>query len=456
MNPKLAWKYFRISAFDTSTEEGRFDERYRLALLSLIANVFSRAAGLVVTVISVKLTIPYLGAERFGAWMTIASIIGLLSFLDLGVGNALANQVSYAAASGSSLRLRRIVSGGLAFLFALGALVSFGLYLASSVLPWQEIIKTGVPVDKAEVAQAVSLVAILFGLSIFSGGAQRIFAGLQKAYEAHLVNLGFSLVSLGLLLVATRYHAGIPVLVAILLGCQISSGLFLVLVLMQRNIFVPAGAVYSALDHRHHLMRTGAAFLILQVGWSVAAGIDNVLIMTIQGAAQVAVFSVAQRLFQFITQPLLVMNAPLWAAYADASARGERRFISKTFRRSMALTALLSLLGGGSVVLIGNALARWWTGGVITLPPSLLLGFFFLTSIETTSNALSVMLNGCGIIREQVIAVIILTSLALTIKPVVLRYWGVSEMLVAYAAVYCLVLGVIYGVVYRKRLAMAL
>lgn len=449
-------KYFRISPFDMSTEQGRSDERYRRAVLSVSANVLSRAMGMTLMLVSVKVTIPYLGAERFGIWMVIASIVGLLSFLDFGVGNALSNRVSHAAAGGSLFRLRRVVSGGLMFLFGLGVLISCSLYLLSILFPWREFIKTVEPIDALEISRALSTLSVLFGVSTFVGGVHRVFAGLQRSYQAHLMSLLFSIVSLILVLVAAKYQAGIPVLIAVTLGVQTLSGIALSFILVIERTFVLKGALKNALVQRHDLMKVGGLFLVLQIGTVVAAGADNVLIMFTHGAGQVAVFSIAQRLFQFVSQPLGVMNAPLWAAYADAHARGEKIFILKTLKRSMAITAILSLLGGAVIFAFSGIATRWWTGGGVTLPIDLAFMFFLSTVCESVGGALAMMLNGCGIVREQVVTVIILSVSALAIKFLVLNHWGVTEMLASYVALYCFVVILMYGVIYRKKLAASL
>jgi len=119
VNILAARKFLTLRPFDVTTEQGRSDERYRLAILSMGANVLSRGVAVVVMVLSVSLTLPYLGAERFGIWMTIASFAGMLSFLDLGVGNALANKVAHAAIHADQHSLRSLISGGLGFLFLL-------------------------------------------------------------------------------------------------------------------------------------------------------------------------------------------------------------------------------------------------------------------------------------------------------------------------------------------------
>lgn len=409
-----------------------------------------------VMLVSVKITIPYLGAERFGAWMTIGSIVGLLSFMDLGVGNALANRVSYASATGSITRIQRVVSGGLAFLFALGVLISLGLYVLLDLLPTEEFARRVVPGYDLEVFQSLKTLVLLFGLTVFSGGVHRVFSGLQRAHEAHLMSLAMSSIALLMLFIAADFEASIPILLAITLGSQVLSGFFLFFVLFQRNIFVFRGAVGSAILYRHYLVKVGGGFLALQIGWGVASGLDNLLVMITQGASEAAVFSVAQRLFQFVTLPLIVMNAPLWAAYADASARADQKFILKTFKRSMTLTTLLSFVGGGFILLAGIPLAHWWTGRIVTLSADLLLMFFLLTIAESVSNALAVMLNGCGVVFEQVVTITMLTALALIVKPLVLSHWGITEMLASYVFLYFIILIFMYCIVYRARLSACL
>ena len=57
----------RFSAFDTTTEEGRSNERHRRILLTGLAAAFSKIVSVGTVFISIPLTLHYLGAERFEA-----------------------------------------------------------------------------------------------------------------------------------------------------------------------------------------------------------------------------------------------------------------------------------------------------------------------------------------------------------------------------------------------------
>ena len=58
----------------------RSRRRYRRAALSLAVSLAAKGVALVTLFASVPPSIAYLGAERFGLWMTALSAAGLLSF----------------------------------------------------------------------------------------------------------------------------------------------------------------------------------------------------------------------------------------------------------------------------------------------------------------------------------------------------------------------------------------
>ena len=111
--PRL-FRYLRFRRFDTTTAEGRANERYRLATLAVIANVANRGLGMLVLLAGVALSLPYLGPERLGVWMTVASLVAVLSFMDLGIGNAMVAAVAAAEMVAAEMVVVEMVVGALA------------------------------------------------------------------------------------------------------------------------------------------------------------------------------------------------------------------------------------------------------------------------------------------------------------------------------------------------------
>ena len=449
---KKWFRHLRLRPFDVSTEIGRSDERYRLALWSLVANVFSKGIAMLVMLLSVSLTLPYLGAERFGVWMTIASFVGMLIFMDMGIGNALTNRVARDASIGDSQLLTRTISGGLGLMFIVGVLASLILTLLAALLPWEKLIKVLDPRLHDEIKNALYLFAVLFGLNLFGAGVQRVFAGLQRSFEAHLVSAIGSLLSMLTLFWAAANHGDVATLLLATLGWQSASSLALLYLLMKRGQLQLREIGTAIQLNQAPLLKTGGLFFMLQIGTMVGWGADSLIIASALGAAHVATYSVAQRLFQLVSVPLLMANAPLWSAYANANALGDKRFISVTLKKSLLGTAMAATVGCGILLVTSPALIEWWTQNTVTVPMPLITVFAIWTLCESLGNALAMMLNGCGVVREQVIAVFVLTSIALPLKFVLIHWYGIEAMIGGYIFLYCSTVLIFYGIVFRRNL----
>lgn len=449
----MMWlRYIRFRPFDVSTELGRSDERYRLALWSIVASVFSKGLALLVMLLSVSWALPYLGPERFGVWMTIASFVGMLIFLDLGVGNALTNHVANAAATANPSLISDRISGGLGLMFIIGVLASILLSALVTVLPWARIIKVQDALVQREVQDALLLFAVLFGLSLFSNGVHRVFSGLQRSFEAHIAaSIGF-LLSIVTLAVATANEAEIATLLLATLGWQSASSLILLCLLIKRKQLRLPGIGIAIQDSKMPLLKTGGLFFVLQIGTMVGWGADSVIISSTLGAAQVALYSVAQRLFQLVSIPLSMANAPLWSAYANANACNDKQFIRTTLKKNVFVTAVVAVLGSAILLICGQSLIAWWTKSAIEIPMSLLVVFAIWTVCESLGNALAMMLNGCGIVREQVVTVVVLSVLALPAKLLFVNLLGVEGMIAVYVLLYCTLILIFYGFVFRRNL----
>lgn len=445
-------RYLRLMPFDTATEAGRNAERYRLVAWAIVFNVLSKSLALATLVLSVRWTLPYLGVERFGAWMTMAGFVGVLVFLDLGVGNALIGQVARAQAQGEQQALVETVSGGLAILLGLALLAAAVLCLAVAVVPWEFLFRSAGDVLRDEIRQALYLLALMFGVYLFSTGVQKIFVGMQRSFEMHAAAIVSAFLSLLCLWWVVQRTGSIAMLLAATLGCQSTAGLLLLWLVRRRRLFSVAALGSALRTGGPRLFRSGGLFLVLQLGVMVGWGMDTAIISGVLGLEQVAVFAVAQRLFQFVSQPLAMVNAPLWSAYADAHARGDAAFIRRTLRKSLFLTGILAAAGGVFLLVAGGPLVAWWTHSSVAIPVGLMQAFCVWTACEAVGSALAMMLNGCGVVREQVVTVMLLTGLGLPLKIALIHLAGMTAMLWGYTALYVLLVLLMYGHVYKARL----
>ena len=437
------FRFVRWQPHDTSTEEGRAQERYRRALLTTAANVLSKALSMILLIVSVPLTLSYLGNERFGIWMTISSFAALLAFLDFGIGNGLLNRVAHSAADTKRERLPQVITNGLLLLCIVGAFVGTALLAISYFIPWHSLIKVNDPALVLEIRTSASTFAVVFGLSLPFLGLQRVFLGLQEGFLVHVATAIASIVSLGLLLVVTSRQGAVPELILVTIGVQAVAPIVLFPLLLRRRLLVRCSLLQFRNDGST-LLRTGGGFFVLQLASMVAWGSDSLIVSSMLGASQVAILAVTYRLFQFVTQPLAMITNPLWAGYADAAARKDSKYIRQTLKTSMVLSFSIALIGAAIVLAFHRWLIAHWTSNSVEVPILLAVGYAAWSVLDATGNAFAMFLYGVGILRPQLIVASLFCLVAIPLKIYLVNQMGLGGIGFASVIAYMLTVALPY------------
>jgi O-antigen/teichoic acid export membrane protein len=154
-------------------------------------------------------------------------------------------------------------------------------------------------------------------------------------------------------------------------------------------------------------------------------------------------------MYLIATQPMLILNGPLWPAYADADARNDRAFIRKTLVSAASVTLVYT---ASSVLLLawGSApLLRRWTGGAVAPPAEIVYALGVWTIVAAMANCFAMFLNGMGILKPQVIAVLVIIAIGVPLKFLVARALGIDAMIYIFSAFFVVTLVTLYGVLYR-------
>lgn len=430
----------RLDSFDPSTEEGRSHERHRRIILSAVASAASKVVLVATTVISIPLTLQYLGPERFGLWMTISSIITLLGFADLGIGNGLLNAISEENGRGDIEAIRRYISSAFAILSGI-ALVILALFLiAYPFIPWASFFNVKSPLAMQESGHAALLFMLCFALQIPAGIVQRVQMGLQMAFVANLWQIAGSVLGLVAVLLVIHLELSLPWLVCALAGMPVLVAALNGLLFfgrMRRDIR-PGRALVSR-DAMKTIAHTGFLFLVLQLAASAAFASDNIVISRMLGAEAVTQYAVPEKLFSVIPMLLGMILMPLWPAYGEAMAKGDGRWVKNIFAKSLkisiAVASILSLI----FTLFAADIISLWVGHPVSPPFMLLLGLGVWKVLEGWGISVGVFLNGANIVRLQAGLAILMATLAFILKFVLIGYMGISGVtwatIIAYVTV---------------------
>jgi O-antigen/teichoic acid export membrane protein len=408
---------FRLRPFDTSTAQGRAQERHRRIALTTAASAAARGISILTVLVSIPLAVRYLGPERYGLWATISSTIAILGFADAGLGNGLITTIAEAHGASDRTHAQRYVSSALFMLCGVASGLAILFAVAYHWVPWPELYNVSSAGARAEAGIATAVFAGCFLVSLPLSVVEKVQLGYQEGYVNGLWQAAGSVLGLIGVLIAIALEADLPWLVLSMAGAPVVSLMANGAWLFGRRRSWLAPRLDSATWFAaSRILRLGLMFFVLQISVAVAFTSDNIIVAQLFGASAVTEYFVPMRLFSAAPLILMILFNPLWPAYGEAVVRGDRQWASQTLRRSLVLAVGLSLTISAVLVILGGPLVHAFAGP--TVSPSLLLlsGLGLWAVFSAAGNAISMFLNGLAVVRFQVVTATLMASAAVSGK----------------------------------------
>jgi O-antigen/teichoic acid export membrane protein len=435
--------------------ESRSFARYRGIFLGGGFAGLSKLVSLVTVAISAPLTVAYLGPERYGMWMTISSLIALLSFADMGIGSGLVTALAATDETRELDKRSRLVSSAVFMLSGLAVIISIAFLSAYPFVPWKEVFGVTTAHAAAETGPGVLAFVLCFAAGLPFTVVQRVQMGLQESWRAYLWQTGASLVSLAGVLVAARQQAGVAWLVVAMNGGPVLVGALnsLVEFWIRRPSLRPRLSTCDPLVMRS-LLGVGAIFVVLQLCGVAGTVADSFVIAQLFGAAAVGPYAVMYKLFQTSLIFSLFM-VPLWPALGEALARGDYAWARAALNRAVLLSMAAGLLLAIVFLAFGQSIIRAWVGEQLVPDLLLVAGFAAWIILSAYGGAITSLLNNPQFLRLQVKIYAGASIAALALKVPLTRWIGpagvVWATVIAYSLGYCVPAGLIARRMFRAN-----
>ncbi len=382
---------------DTSTASGRSKERYRRVALTTLTSIGARGMASLAGLVSVPLALSYLGKERYGLWMTISSMVAMLSFADFGLGNGLLNTIAVAHGTNDRDALRKFVSSAFFLLSATALLMALLFAFAYPWVDWPAFFNVKTGLARNESGPAVLALAACFLVSLPLGIVQRIQAGHQEGFMNDMWQGGGSLLSLVAVLLGVHLKWGLPLLILTVSAAPVAATVANAFSLFgrQRPWLLPAWSNFQWTAART-LAGSGFLFFLLQIGYMVSFSSDNLIVAHVLGASAVPQYAVAQKVFLMVALMQTTWLAPLWPAYGEAIQRGDISWVRRTLKRSIVTAVVVSSALSIIVAGISRPLFRLWVGPELVPSWPLTVGFALWVVVQAAGSAVAMYLNGAN------------------------------------------------------------
>jgi O-antigen/teichoic acid export membrane protein len=442
-----------VAPDDSPAPIGR--SRGAAALRGGLALSAHRGLALIVGLLMVPLAAHTLPRPEFGLWLLLSTIPALLGFLDLGLANGLVTLIATESARGPSGRaaIRGYVSSGAFLLAAMGLMIGAAIGVLVSVLDLRSAMGATSAVSHRELSAGLLVVVLSTALLVPLSVAQRVAQGLQRMEVVGVCGAVGAFVQLGMAAICTIVGAGFTWFVlASCIGGVVSAALAYVLVFYRLEPDLrPSRAMVDRAAARL-VLRRGGLFFILGIAAAVGFQTDALVISNRLGVDQVARYAAPYRLFSLAPAAITLFALPLWAAHADAFARGETAWTRRMLRRS-SLLAGIAVVGFSAVLVLVTPRTLSVTLGDADPHPSfwLLVALGVTAVVLSLSQPMAMLLNAANVVRFQVVIAILMCVTNLGLSIILVERIGVAGPAfgTAIAQTVCVL---IPSVVYIRRL----
>jgi len=401
---KLA-KIFQFSQHNTTTAEGKSNERYRRILLTGGSTAIVKIFSVLINLITVPLTVNYLGAERYGLWMAISSLMAFMNFADLGLGNGLLNAVSKANGRNSIKDAQIAVSSTFFILLGISCVLLVLFISIFRFISWQDIFNVKSVLAIKESGPTMMVLVITFLINMPLGVIQRIQDGYQEGYRFQLWLILGSVLSFCGLLICIFLKLGLPWLVIAYSGGQlivtILNGLYL---FNRKRKYLKIRFKYFNIKIGKQLINTGLVFFVLSFFTLLGNSSDNIIIAHTLGAASVAGYEIVKKIFLFsmITQFII---QPLWPAFAEAMECGDIEWAKNVLKKGIFFSICIGATITLPLLLFGRQIVMIWVGKEYVPGWSLLFGFYTFVLLANYGGVMSTFLNSGPLLAKQTILI---------------------------------------------------
>lgn len=422
-------RVFRL-LFRTIESKDLRRRRLQSIIQGAITSLGGRVISLLVTFLSVPLTINYLGPERYGAWVTLGSLLAWVQMVDLGLGNGLTNAISTALGQDKPELVRVHISNAM-FVFSLIAAAT-GLIsaLAWPLIDWTAIFGLTSETARSEISGAMAAALTIFLLQFPLSLAGRVYVAMQDGRIANYWGMAGSVLSLLSLLAVTYTHGGLLSLVIAVSGMWLLVNIISTLWLftVHRRALAPSLSCLDTASMRA-LGSIGSKFFLIQIMGMVTFQTDTLVISHYLGAANVPQYSLTYSLFNYTTLPHSLLFSYLWAAYSEAIARNDIAWVKRTFHTSLLVGTAFTCVGAVVLLFIAQRFVTWWSGGHV-IPSSHLVEWMAVWSVVNAFTIpMACLLASAAHLRTQTMYSAVATALNIVLSIILVQRWGVTGVI---------------------------
>ncbi len=418
------------------------DKRTVTVKKNIVGSFILKGASILVSLLLVPVTIGYVNAELYGVWLTVASVMTWLHFLDLVFTQGLKNKLTEAIAHDNYEKGKSLVSTTYVMLLTIFIPVCFILELLVPLVNWTQLLNVN-EFYHQEVNNVMHIVIAIACLQMIVNVIVSVIAAFQKVALSNSFSVLGNIIALGIIIILRETCppslialalslAAMPTIVTIVASFICFNGKFKK---------VAPGWRYVNINLIKELFSLGYKFFIINVQVLVLYCSTNILISHVSSPIEVTRYNIAHQLLSVAMMAYTIITSPLWPAYTDAYTKGDFVWMKKT-RKKMEQLLLFSIFGCLLLVLLSQPIYYIWIGDKVSIPYPMTILVALYVCAYCWMNLNGTLIVGMGKLHIQTIICLFGMLIHIPLSLILSNYFG------AYGVVISLfIINLIYAII---------
>lgn len=400
--------------------------RSKEAVRNIAVSMVTKGISIIISFVLVPLTINYVNPTQYGVWLTLSSVIGWITYFNLGLGNGFRNKFAEAKAKGDILSARQYLS---TTYFAITCLVLFLLLVslvANAFIDWSHFLKLDQSLSP-ELSRVFAIVCVFFCSTMVVNIFDSLLLADQKPGLSSVVHVIGQLASLVVIFILTKTTTGSLTNLAF----AYSSIPCLVMLLASLLAFCFTGYKRYAPSIKlirpaliNNILNLGIQFFFINICLILIFQIINLVITRELGPDAVTQYNLAYKYFHIIYMVMLIIITPFWSAFTDAYTQKDYNWMKSTLHK-LELCSLCSVGVGILMLAISPLFYKVWVGDSVQIPFFLSVTVMLYMLTQVIGAVYMQLINGIGTIRLQLIIYIVFAIISWPLTTYSCRLFGV-------------------------------
>ena len=391
-----------------------------------------RGLSILITFLLVPITLNYVDSGTYGIWLTLSSIVGWISFFDIGINNGLKNRLTEALAKNDSQLGKTYISTTYAMLSIIFFPLLVLLMLIIPHIDWNSLLNIQ-DYSGQGLSAAMCIIAAFFCLNFILSTINVVIFAHQDPADASLCTLFQQVVSLLVIYLLTLTTEGS--LVNLCIGLCLSPLIVISLynIILFKGRYKDLSPSIKCVDFKRipDLLKLGLKFFVIQFAGVIQFQLVNFLIIRNFGSDEVTSYNIAYKYFNILFMLWSILITPIWAAVTDAKIRKDFDWITNMQKKFVHFFWAF-LCCGILMLLVSSFVFKIWVGDKVQINFSLSAWLLVYNLVLIFGSIFVNILNGLGELNLQTIACCISPIVFILFSTLLIKVGvGVESILIA-------------------------